>query len=156
LDQGCFGVTLEQGQGEETEKIGIGEGEVVFAEGLVAVSDPMDAITGQAHGIQDFGEVSLEGSRYRRHHVGFFYLPAIHFAAEDHPDYPVGFLVKTVKAQFVLDKEHDQQKGGDPQGKAQDMDEGGGLVPPEVSKGNPKKVLKHACRFIRLLDNVQY
>jgi hypothetical protein len=89
----------------------------------------------------------MEGAGNRRHDIGLADVPAVHSAVEDHPDDLVGLFVKTIIGSFVLNIQDDEQEGADSESQPQDVDRGGGLVPPAVAEGDGEKVFEHVCQF---------
>jgi hypothetical protein len=69
---------------------------------------------------------------------------AIHQAVKGDADDLIRPFVKTIIGSFVLDKKDDEEEGGDANGQPQDMDQGGGFVPPTVAEGDGEKIFKHA------------
>lgn len=56
---------------------------------------------------------------------------------------PIGLLMKPVKAEFVLNPEHEQHTGGNTDGQSAYIDNGIEMIPEEVSEGDSYVIGEH-------------
>src|SRR5262245_8209830 len=66
---------------------------------------------------------------------------------------PVGITVKPVEAQLVTDVEVDQERGGNADGKAQEVDEREELLAPEVADKKNEVILSHGWWLMASVSN---
>ena len=138
----CCGISRDEGDGKDVEKAAFHVVEIFLGD---VIRFPADGLTfsSQSRAVNDLWKLFFQGFRYGNFNIGNGpFVVAVSGVPQNAID-PVGIFVKSIVAQFVLYKEHDQHAARNTNGESRDVDKRIDFVTQECADGDGDVIFEH-------------